>query len=48
MKKIPFFLKFPKAHNPEEIFTLEEQDETLELLEYTTEFFPELELEDEQ
>ncbi len=33
--------------DPEDIFTVEEQDQTLEALEYTTEYFPEMEFEDD-
>jgi len=45
MRKLPFFVRL--IFDPEEIFSIEEQDEVLDHLEYTTEYYH-MELEDEQ
>ncbi len=48
MKKLPFFIRLQSIFDPEDIFPIEEQDQVLDHLEYTTEYFPDMEFENEQ
>lgn len=46
-KKLPFFVRLNLKNDPDNIFPIEEQDEVLLSLEYTTDYFPSEDKEDE-